>query len=161
MAGAHAHLHTHTTRRTFLKGLGMAAAGAATTAIGPAAPAFAAAGSGRKTFPSRPGPKPITPVIDVAAPPDFVPDDPFRFIHWLLPGPAGSTTPFNQLPGFGLDVDPATIGDYEGFTAFAVISGHATDHDGNPYDVEFDVRAMRGTYIGADGEPHHGTFGFF
>lgn len=155
MANARPYPHVHESRRRFLKGLGIAAAGAATTVVTPVAPAAAATGSGKRTFPERPGPKPIPQVIDTGAP------DPFGLIHWLLPGPAGSFTPFNNLPGFGLDVDPSTVGDFDGFTAFAVIAGEATDRDGTDYDVEFDVRVMQGTYLDAHGNSHHGTFGFY
>ena len=91
----------------------------------------------------------------------FDPPDPFRFIHWLLPGPIGSQTQILNLPGFGLDVDPSTIGDFKGFTAYAVVAGKATDLDGKEYDVELDVRGMKGHFIGQDGKRHYGTFAFF
>ena len=83
------------------------------------------------------------------------------FIHWFLPGPTDATTPFNGLPGFGLDVEPSLIIDYKGVTAFAVLSGRARGSDGNPYNVEFDVRVMEGEYVAADGSHQRGAFGFF
>ncbi|REK41034.1 MAG: hypothetical protein DWQ20_00550 [Actinobacteria bacterium] len=86
---------------------------------------------------------------------------PFDFIHWALPGPPGATTQILELPAFGLDVDPSTITDFDGFVAYAVLAGSATDNRGNHFDVELDVRAMDGTYVDAHGETHESTFGFF
>ncbi len=50
---------------------------------------------------------------------------------------------------------------FQGFTAFAVLSGQATGSDGKTYNVEFDVRVMEGEYIAEDGSHQRGTFGFF
>lgn len=83
------------------------------------------------------------------------------FIHWFLPGPTDAVTPFNNLPGFGLDVEPSTLTNFKGFTAYSVISGQAKGSDGKPYNVEFDVRVMEGEYIAEDGSRNRGTFGFF
>ena len=52
------------------------------------------------------------------------------------------------------------MGDYRGFTTYAVISGEAAGSDGNTYDVEFDVRVMHGTYQTPDGAQHDSTFAF-
>lgn len=98
-----------------------------------------------------PAPSPIPGGVDAP---------PVGFIHWFLPGPPDATTPFLGIPGFGLDVEPSTITDYEGFTAFAVLSGQARGGDGRAYDVEFDVRVMHGRYV-AEGVPRNATFGFF
>lgn len=86
---------------------------------------------------------------------------PVGFIHWFLPGPEDAVTPFFGLPGGGLDVEPSLITDYKGFTAFAVLAGQAKGSDGMTYNVEFDLRIMKGRYRAADGSRHHGTFGFF
>lgn len=145
-------------RRTFLGGLGAAAALGSAAAVGVAAPAGATGGG--STFSGKPAPKPIPQVIDASAP-GAVPPDPFRFIHWMLPGPAGATTQILELPAFGLDVDPSLITDYHGFTAYAVLAGSARDTTGTMYDVELDLRVMQGEYVAVDGTTHYGTFGFF
>ena len=99
-----------------------------------------------------PAPAPIPGGLDIP---------PLGFIHFFLPGPEGATTPFFKLPASGLDVEPSTITDFKGFTAFAVFSGEAVGSDGNPYNVEFDVRVMQGDYMAEDGSQKWGTFGFF
>ena len=53
------------------------------------------------------------------------------------------------------------MGDYRGFTAYAVVAGTAKASDGNEYPCEFDVRVMDGVYIASDGSRNRGTFGFF
>lgn len=75
--------------------------------------------------------------------------------------PTDAATPFNKLPGFGLDVEPSTLTNFKGFTAYSVISGQAKGSDGKTYNVEFDVRVMEGEYIAEDGSRNRGTFGFF
>ncbi len=143
--------HAPMSRRTFL-GASAAVAAAAGVGIG-AAPARAQSGLGH---PANPAPSPIAATV-----PSGVTEPAFlENIHWLLPGPIGATTPFIGLPGFGLDVDPSTMGDYRGFTAYAVVSGEAEGSDGNTYDVEFDVRVMRGTYETATGARFDSTFAF-
>ena len=154
--------HDHTldlsmNRRTFLGGLGAAAALGSAAAVGVAKPAAAAPGP---NFSTKPAPKPIPQVIDTSEP-GLVPPDPFRFIHWMLPGPAGATTQVLGLPAFGLDVAPSLITDYHGFTAYSVVAGSARDTTGTMYDVELDVRVMQGEYVAEDGSTHYGTFGFF
>ena len=81
--------------------------------------------------------------------------------HIFLPGPVGSFTPFFQLPGGGLDVEPSTMTNFKGFTAFAILSGQAEGSDGKTYNVEFDLRVMEGEYIAEDGSHQQGTFAFF
>lgn len=100
----------------------------------------------------KPAPSPIPGGIEV---PDV------GLLHAFIPGPEGSTTPFAGLPGMGLDVEPSTLTDFEGFTVFAVLSGQAEGSDGKTYNVEFDVRVMRGEYVAEDGSRQWGTFGFF
>ena len=108
-------------------------------------------------FRNLPLPKPIA----FATPPsDPGPPDPFNSIRWTLPGPEGAVTQKLQLPSFGPDADPNTIGDFEGFTAFAVVAGEATGSDGEPFDCELDVRVMRGRYVAENGEEYRGTFAF-
>ena len=143
-------------RRRFIGGAAAATAGAsAVTVVG----ASAAGADGRRpTFSNRPIPKPIP----FATPPsDPGPPDPFNSIHWTLPGPEGATTQFIGIPAFGLDANPNTIGDFEGFNAYAVIAGQARGGDGEPFDCEFDVRVMQGRYVAEDGNEYSGTFAFF
>jgi hypothetical protein len=87
--------------------------------------------------------------------------EPIGLIHWFLPGVEGTATPFGELPGMGLDVEPSTLTDFQGFNAYAVITGQAEGSDGKIYNVEFDVRVMEGDYIAEDGSAQHGVFGFF
>jgi hypothetical protein len=61
----------------------------------------------------------------------------------------------------GLDVEPSTLTNFQGFTAFAVLAGQATGSDGKTYNVECDVRVMEGEYVAEDGSHQQGTFGFF
>ena len=81
--------------------------------------------------------------------------------HIFLPGPEGSPTPFSGLTGMGLNVEPSTMTNFKGFTAFAVVSGQAEGSDGNTYDVRSDLRVMQGEYVVEDGSHHQGTFAFF
>lgn len=134
-----------------------AAAVAAGTAATVASAGPASADGGQRVFGREPLPKPIaftTPRSDPGPP------DPFNEIHWTLPGPEGATTQFIEIPSFGPDADPNTIGDFEGFTAWAVVAGSATDSEGNAYDCEFDIRVMQGKYEAENGTTRRGTFAF-
>ncbi len=139
-------------RRRFIAGVGAAVATGSLMSVGLSSPARAAS---HTDFLGGPTPKAILAGVDGGGP------APFDFIHWLLPGPIGSSTPFNGIPGFGLDVDPSTITDFRGFNALAVIAGQGVGNDGVTYDVEFDVRVMHGEFIAEDGNMYDGTFGFF
>lgn len=142
-------------RRRFLGGAAAAAAVGTTATVAGVSPV--AADGGSRVFSNRPAPKPI----EFSTPPsDPGPPDPFNSIHWTLPGPEGSATQFIGIPAFGPDADPNTIGDFEGFTAYAVVAGQATGGDGEPYDCEFDVRVMKGRYRAEDGHEYRGTFAF-
>jgi hypothetical protein len=101
---------------------------------------------------AKPAPLPI--------PGGFDAGPPVGFVHAFLPGPVGSFTPFFRLPGSGLDVEPSTLTNFKGFTAFAVLSGQAEGSDGKTYNVEFDLRVMEGEYIAEDGSHHRGAFAF-
>ena len=59
-----------------------------------------------------------------------------------------------------MDAHRSTVGDYEGFTTYAVVAGTAHSSQG-PLDVELDIRVMHGRFVAEDGKVHHGTFGFF
>lgn len=82
-----------------------------------------------------------------------VPDGPF--IHAFAPGPVG-LNPFTQ----GEDFEPSTIRNFRGFVAMAYMQGKAKDAAGKEYFLDSDMRVYRGTYIGADGHEHRGTFAF-
>jgi len=141
-------------RRRFIGAAAASVAGAASAVAIGATPA--AASPGRHTFSTLPAPKPIA----FSTPPDPTVPVPFDSINWALPGPVGASTQFIGIPSFGPDADPNTIGDFEGFTAYAVVAGTATGSDGEPFDCEFDVRVMQGRYVAEDGSQHSGTFAF-
>ena len=61
----------------------------------------------------------------------------------------------------GLDVEPSTMTNFKGFTAFAVLAGQAEGSDGKTYNVESDLRVMEGEYVAEDGSRQQGTFVFF
>lgn len=136
------------TRRQLLAGVGAVTLAGSIGAISRARPA-AAVEMGR----ALPVPAPIPGGADLG--------EPIGLIHVFTPGPTEAKTPFNGLPGEGLDVEPGTITDFQGFTAYAVISGQAEGSDGKIYNVEFDVRVMDGEYMAEDGSRHHGVFGLF
>ncbi|MGI9328421.1 MAG: hypothetical protein ACR2PZ_24610 [Pseudomonadales bacterium] len=106
-------------------------------------------------------PKPMPSPIPGTIPTGLPAGHPLEFVHWFLPGPTSAFTPVLGLQGMGVNVEPSTITDYKGFTAFAVLAGEAKGNDGNNYAVEFDLRIMEGRYRAADGTQHHGAFGFF
>jgi hypothetical protein len=136
-------------RRLLLVGTGAAAAVVgAIGAVGQVKPA-----SATEQRRAKPAPLPI--------PGGFDAGPPVGFVHAFLPGPEGSFTPFFQLPGGGLDVEPSTMTNFKGFTAFAILSGQAEGSDGKTYNVEFDLRVMEGEYITEDGSHQQGTFAFF
>lgn len=145
-------------RRRLLTSAGAAALVGSAGVIGTASPAAAHGRHGHHGHATRealPAPTPIPGGTEVGLPP------PLDFIHFFLPGPTDATTPILGLPGEGLDVEPSTITDFRGRTAFAVLSGRARGDDGQTYDVEFDVRVMEGIYVAEDGSRHRGAFGFF
>jgi hypothetical protein len=49
----------------------------------------------------------------------------------------------------------------KGFTAFAILAGHAEGSDGKTYNIEVDLRVMAGEYVAEDGSRQQGTFAFF
>ncbi len=81
-----------------------------------------------------------------------IPEGPL--IHVFAPGP-------KSLGFQGKDIEPSTMTDFRGFEAMAYINGTATDSEGNSYVIGFsDMRVYSGTYVGVDGQRHHGTFAF-
>lgn len=147
--------HVHLNRRTFFTGLGAAAVVGSAAAVGIPTRAEATGSGHHGPFTHKPAPKPILYQDGPTGAPA-----PFDLIHWTLPGPDGATTQILELESFGLDAHRSTIGDYAGFTAYAVVAGTAKSSEGD-MDVELDIRVMSGKYIGEDGKTHVGTFGFF
>jgi hypothetical protein len=140
-------------RRYLLAGAGTVAVVGAVGTVGLAGPeSVRELPSAKPTLSPLPVPLPIPGEIEVP---------PVGFIHGFVPGPEGFFTPFAGIPGMGLDVEPSTFTNFQGFTAFAILSGQAAGSDGKIYNVEFDVRAMEGEYIAEDGSHQWGTCGFF
>ena len=81
-------------------------------------------------------------------------------INVWAPGPPTVTLPFTGLTLQGLDADPSTITDFDGFSAVAFHTGTATAADGTRFDLETDMRAYRGAYVDAAGTRRFGTFAF-
>jgi hypothetical protein len=79
-------------------------------------------------------------------------------LHIFLPGPTNVTLPFTGLTLEGLNVEPSTITDFNGFTALAYIVGSARASDGRTYNMEVDLRVFEGRYVGETGSRHEGTF---
>jgi hypothetical protein len=101
---------------------------------------------------------------DLPLPPEPIPGGlevaPGQVIPVWAPGSPDITLPFTGSTPQGLDVEPTTIKDFNGFSAVAFHVGTATGPDGTRYDLETDVRAFQGTYIDRTGSRRFGTFGF-
>ncbi len=137
-------------RRKFIIGAGVATAATTVTTVAGSSPV-----SATTALPNAvPIPEPIAGGVLLD------PENPASIIHWLLPGPEGLATQVIGLPAMGLDVDPSTIGNFDGNQAYAVVAGTAEGSDGVTYDCEFDVRAMEGKYVAADGVERRGAFAF-
>jgi hypothetical protein len=118
------------TRRAAIQSAAGAAAGFAAAAIRPQG--AIAHGHGRLPVP----PEPI---------PGGIPISDTDVIHVWPPGPTNVTLPFSGGTLQGLDVEPTTIRDFNGFSAVAFHVGTATGSDGTRYDLETDLRTFRGT----------------
>ena len=97
-----------------------------------------------------PAPNPIPGGIDLGG---------GSFIHTFAPGDPAVTLPFTGFTLGGFDVEPGTIGDFDGSSAVAFHVGSARGSDGRTYDLETDVRAFEGRYV-VDGVTHRGAFAF-
>ena len=100
---------------------------------------------------------------DAVVPPKPIPGGAFDLpplLHVFAPGDPAITLPFTGVTLQGFDVEPATLTDFEGFSALAMHVGTATARDGTPYNLETDVRAFRGNYVDATGTRRFGTFAF-
>jgi hypothetical protein len=85
---------------------------------------------------------------------------PGQVIHVWAPGSWEVTLPFSGATLQGLDTEPTTIRDFNGFAAVALHAGRATAADGTVYDFETDVRAFQGVYVDATNIRRAGSFGF-
>jgi hypothetical protein len=101
---------------------------------------------------------------ELPVPPEPIPGGnelaPGQVLHVWGPGPLDLRLPFSGGTLQGLDVEPTTIKDFDGFSAVAFHVGTARGRDGTQYDLETDVRAFQGTYIDRTGRRRFGTFGF-
>ncbi len=68
--------------------------------------------------------------------------------HLFAPGP------------LSLQVNPSSIGDFDGTVALAYLKGSARAGDGQRFILGADMRIMTGKYLAADGSPHVGSFAF-
>ena len=79
-------------------------------------------------------------------------------LHFYFPGPADTTNP-------NLGHDPSVINNFNGFVGNADLNltGTGTDlktGESKKYAFHTDMRFMKGEFVGADGENHHGAFAF-
>jgi len=80
-----------------------------------------------------------------------------------VPIPGGFAPGLHAFLGPG--VEPSTIFNFRGVTGVAAVRGTGTASNTRtgattPLLFDSDNRFMQGTYVGADGERHRGTFGF-
>jgi len=71
--------------------------------------------------------------------------------------PAGAF--FHVLPP-GIGFDMSSITDFNGVVGGSETRGTAHGSDGTSYTFDCDMRFMEGLYVGLDGRPHLGSFGF-
>jgi hypothetical protein len=132
-------------RRFVLTAAGTITGGAASLAWASPASATASPSPGRR---GSPAPNPIAGGIELA---------PGLVIHVFAPGDPAVTLPFTGITLQGFDVEPATIGDFNGASALAYHVGSARASDGRTYNLETDIRAFEGEYV-VDGDVHRGSF---
>lgn len=137
--------HAHFWERALSRGLFMRSVAGATAL---------AAGSGL-----------LLPRLAAAAPPDGALPTPIpggTDLLALLGLPPGPIFHF-FFPAFGQEV--ATVGNLKGFVAAAEVQGTGTATDTatgatSALTFDADMRFMDGVYVGQDGRPRRGTFGF-
>ena len=132
-------------RRFVLTAAGTVTGGAASLAWASPAGAGASLSSARR---GPPAPNPIPGGIQLA---------PGLVIHVWGPGDPAVTLPFTGITPQGLDVEPATIIDFNGSSALAYHVGSVRASDGRTYNLETDIRAFEGEFV-VDGDVHHGAF---
>jgi hypothetical protein len=149
-------MSTGFSRRRFMR----TAAGTTAFALGPKFTSTARAANGHDDDDHRhgrttPAPKPIPGGTDLSG---FGLPPPFDFIHVFAPGEQGKVLPYTGVVLQGLDVEPITITDFDGFSAVAFHVGQAKGSDGKLYNLETDFRVMTGNYIAVDGSTRRGNF---
>ena len=85
------------------------------------------------------------------------------FVHLNLPGPADAPPPNPPTSPQPATNDPAMLTDFHGAVAVAAVQGSGTGTDTTTGTTstlfyEVDLRFMKGTYVGVDGQTHFGTF---
>jgi hypothetical protein len=139
-------------RRRFVQAAAVAAAGVTGAVAWPAAVASGSGGeNGDHPRKDVVPPEPIPGGIQIPGGPQ---------VHVWSPGDPSVTLPFSGTTLMGFDVEPTTTGDFRGFSAVAFHAGTATGSDGATYNLETDMRAFKGTYVGADGARHFASFAF-
>jgi len=73
--------------------------------------------------------------------------------HVWVPGPP-------EFGFQGLNIEPGTVSDFNGFAAMGYFGGTLVGSDGATYEVFHDMRIQKGTYVAADGSVRRGTFAF-
>ena len=149
-------MSTGFSRRRFMR----TAAGSTAFALGPKFTSPARAADGQDDDDHRhgettPAPKPIPGGTDLSG---FGLTPPFDFIHVHAPGEQGKVLPYTGVVLEGLDVEPITITDFDGFSAVAFHAGQARGSNGKLYNLETDFRVMTGKYVAVDGATRHGNF---
>jgi hypothetical protein len=76
---------------------------------------------------------------------DFTPVATGADLHFLLPG---------------IRFEMSTITDFVGVVGGSETRGTAHGSDGSTHVFDCDMRFMQGVYVGLDGRPHIGSFGF-
>jgi hypothetical protein len=83
----------------------------------------------------------------------------------IAPKPIGvGTLPPFHVWFFGDGQEISTITDFKGSVGVAQVQGTGTGRGGSTGDgpllFDSDMRFMKGSYVGVDGQTHQGTFGF-
>jgi hypothetical protein len=93
---------------------------------------------------------------------------PWTFAPIPVVGGTSGLSPIGAFHTFGgPGQEPSTISNFKGSSGIAVLSGNVTrtniktgDQQSFPFDQSTSMRFMTGTFVGADGQEHQGTFAF-
>jgi hypothetical protein len=93
---------------------------------------------------------------------------PWTFAPIPVVGGTPGLSPIGAFHVFGgPGQEPSTISNFKGSSGIATLSGNVTrtniktgDQQSFPFDQNTDMRFMTGTFVGADGQEHQGTFAF-
>jgi hypothetical protein len=146
---SHPHRASKLSRRGFMQSAAAAAAGATASLASPSGAVASAEHRGPE--PRVVPPTPIPGGIDIGG---------GELIHVWAVGDPSVTLPFSGGTLMGFDVEPASIDDFQGFSAVAFHAGTARGSDGATYNLETDMRAFKGAYVDATGARRFGTFAF-